>query len=184
MGGMQRMTGLLVGAVFGAVFVVVNAHAPLNGVVATFLRVAACLAAAAVAAMWFTAARGRRAGEGGGGAMFGRGYLAVVAAEVLLLFGGLRVLAAWGRPEQVNVAWIAVVVGVHFVALAPIWRTWNIAVPGVLLAGLGAAGFVMAGTAAVGWVPFVSGVLSGVTLLAGAVAVGWRTMASAAGTAA
>ncbi|MEV0627233.1 hypothetical protein [Nonomuraea wenchangensis] len=42
----------------------------------------------------------------------------------------------------------------------------------------------MAGTAAVGWVPFVSGVLSGVTLLAGAVAVGWRTMASAAGTAA
>ncbi len=184
MGGMQRMTGLLVGAVFGAVFVVVNAHAPLNGVVATFLRVAACLAAAAVAAMWFTTARGRRAREGGGGAMFGRGYLAVVAAEVLLLFGGLRVLAAWGRPEQVNVAWIAVVVGVHFVALAPIWRTWDIAVPGVLLAGLGAAGFVMAGTAAVGWVPFVSGVLSGVTLLAGAVAVGWRTMASAAGTAA
>ncbi|MGA5762363.1 hypothetical protein [Nonomuraea bangladeshensis] len=175
------MTGLLIGAVFGAVFVVVNAHEPLNGVVATFLRVAACLAAVAVAAMWFSAARGQRTGEGGsGGPMFGRGYLAVVAAEALLLFGGLRVLAAWERPVQANVAWIAVVVGVHFVALAPIWRTWDIAVPGALLTVLGVAGLVMTGTAAIAWVPFVSGVLSGVTLLAGAVTAGWRTLASAA----
>ncbi|GAA0822288.1 hypothetical protein ACFQVD_40750 [Streptosporangium amethystogenes subsp. fukuiense] len=73
--------------------------------------------------------------------MFGRGYLIVVAAEAILLFGRLRVLAAWERPEQTNVAWVAFVVGVHFVALAPVWKDWSIAVAGVVLTLLGTATF-------------------------------------------
>ena len=174
---MQRMTGLLVGAVFGAVFVVVNAQSPLNALTVNLLRVAACLAAASVVAMWFVAAR--RQHTGGGGTrpnMFGRGYLIVVAAEALLLFGGLRVLAAWGLPAQANVAWVAFVVGVHFIALAPIWKDRGIAVPGAALTLLGVAGLVLAPTGAVAWVPLVSGVLSGVALLTGAVAFGWRNV--------
>ncbi|MEW9549045.1 hypothetical protein [Nonomuraea sp. NPDC050783] len=222
------MTGLLIGAIFGAVFVVVNAHEPLNGVLATVLRVAACLAAAAVVALWLAAARERPAGaeegdqasgqeggradgrasgqeggradgrasgqeggqEGGradgraggraGGAMYGRGYLAVVAAEAVLLFGGLRALAAWGAPEQANVAWIALVVGGHFVVLAPIWRSWDIAVPGALLAALGIAGLALAWTPMAPWVPLVSGVLSGVVLLAGSLTMGRRTVSARA----
>ncbi|MCK2216949.1 hypothetical protein MF672_024610 [Actinomadura sp. ATCC 31491] len=167
------MTGLLIGAIFGAVFVVVNAHEPLNGVAAVVLRVAACLAAAAVAARWAAEARRRRPGEAGR-AMFGRWYLAVVAAEAVLLFGGLRALDAWGLPEQANVAWVALVVGVHFVALAPVWRAWGIAVPGVLLTALGGTGLALVATPAVAWVPFVSGVLSGAVLLAGSVSTAWR----------
>ncbi|MEO3886367.1 hypothetical protein [Nonomuraea sp. B5E05] len=172
------MTGLLVGAVFGAVFVVVNAQSPLNTVTVNVLRVAACLAAAGVLAMWFATARKERQ-EGEARAqrgMFGRGYLLIVAAEVILLFGGLRVLSAWGLPEQANVAWVALVVGVHFVALAPVWKDWSIAVPGVVLTLLGVAGLVMTPTAAVAWVPVVSGVLSGVVLLAGAVTLGLRAV--------
>ncbi|MER6578767.1 hypothetical protein [Nonomuraea sp. NPDC001023] len=208
---MQRMTGLLVGAVFGAVFVVVNAGGPLDGVTAGVLRAVACLAAAAVLAMWFGAARaertaraepaeparrlesaeparrlesaGPRAGAGrrrpGGRGMFGGGYVAVVVAEVVLLFGGLRVLAALGRPEEGNVAWVAFVVGVHFVALAPVWRDWSIAVPGAALTLLGAGGLVLAATPAVAWVPVVSGVLSGVVLLAGSLTLGLRGTARA-----
>ncbi|WP_345391906.1 hypothetical protein [Nonomuraea salmonea] len=106
------MTGLLVGAVFGAVFVLVNAGGPLGGAVAGVLRVAACLGAAGVVAMWFMTVRGeRRSGQPQGPGMYGRGYLLIVLAEVVLLFGGLRVLAALGAPEQANVAWVAFVVG-------------------------------------------------------------------------
>lgn len=181
-GLMQRMTGLLVGAVFGAVFVVVNAQSPLNTVTVNVLKVAACLAAASVIAMWFATARGERQPTAAGSrrGMFGRGYLIVVAAEVILLFGGLRLLAAWERPEQTNVAWVAFVVGVHFVALAPVWKDWGIAVPGAALTLLGVAGLVLASTSAVAWVPLVSGVLSGVILLAGSVTFGWRGMTAAA----
>ncbi|MEV0196030.1 hypothetical protein [Nonomuraea sp. NPDC050691] len=174
------MTGLLVGAVFGAVFVVVNAQSPLNSVAADLLRVVACLGAAAVVAMWFVTARKERPAPGGARAgMFGRWYLIIVAAEVLLLFGGLRVLAVLGRPEQGNVAWVAFVVGVHFVALAPVWKDRSIAVPGAILTVLGVAGLVMASTPAVTYVPLVSGVLSGVVLLAGSVTFGWRSLAGA-----
>lgn len=173
---MQRMTGLLVGAIFGAVFVVVNAHSPLNTVTGNVLRVAACLAAASVIAMWFLTARKEKPSAGSRPNMYSRGYLIIVAAEAVLLFGGIRVLAAWNRPEQTNVAWVAFVVGVHFIALAPVWKDWGIAVPGVILTLLGVAGLVMASTAVVAWVPLVSGVLSGVVLLMGAVAFGWRAM--------
>ncbi|MBB6345557.1 hypothetical protein ACWGH8_08890 [Nonomuraea muscovyensis] len=178
---MQRMTGLLVGAVFGAVFVVVNAQSPLDTVTVTVLRVVACLAAAGVVAMWFATARRERPAAGARRNMFGRGYLIIVAAEVILLFGGIRLLAAWDRPEQTNVAWVAFVVGVHFIALAPVWKEWGIAVPGVVLTLLGAAGLVLAATAAVAWVPLVSGVLSGVVLLAGSVTFGWRGLAARPG---
>ncbi|GAA5772529.1 hypothetical protein [Streptosporangium roseum] len=173
---MQRMTGLLVGAVFGAVFVVVNAQSPLNTVAVNILRVAACLGAASVLAMWFASARKERPTAGPQRNMFGRGYLIVVFAEVILLFGGIRVLTAWERPEQTNVAWVAFVVGVHFIAFAPIWKDWSIAIPGVVLTLLGVAGLVMVSTAAIAWVPFVSGVLSGVVLLTGTVTFGWRAM--------
>ncbi|MEV4454861.1 hypothetical protein [Microbispora sp. NPDC049633] len=170
------MTGLLVGAVFGAVFVIVNAQDPLHPVAVNLLKAAACLAAAGVLAMWFVAARRERPAEGPRRPMFGRGYLIVVAAEVVLLIGGIRVLAMLGRPEETNVAWVALVVGVHFIALAPIWKEWAIAAPGVLLSVLGVVGLVLASTAAVTWVPLVSGVLSGLVLLTGAVAFGWRAV--------
>ncbi|WP_197093866.1 hypothetical protein [Nonomuraea sp. SBT364] len=166
------MTGLLVGAVFGAVFVVVNAQSPLNPLTVNVLRVAAVLAAAGVVVMWFATAR--REGDGERRNMFSRGYLVVVLAEAILLFGGLRVLAALDVPEQANVAWVAFVVGVHFVALAPIWKDWSIAVPGAALSLLGVAGLVLASTSAVTWVPLVSGVLSGVVLLAGSLFAAWR----------
>ncbi|MFI7421320.1 hypothetical protein [Nonomuraea sp. NPDC049684] len=177
------MTGLLVGAVFGAVFVVVNAHGPLNPVAANVLRAAACLAAAAVLAMWLRAVRAERPAPAGRRGMFGPGYLAVVVVEAVLLFGGLRVLAALGRPEEGNVAWVAFVVGVHFVALAPVWKDRSIAVPGAALTLLGAGGLVLAATPAVAWVPVVSGVLSGVVLLAGSLTLGLRGVRALRGTA-
>ncbi|MCG5212825.1 hypothetical protein [Streptosporangium sp. KLBMP 9127] len=166
------------------VFVLVNAHEPLNPLIGICLRVAAVLGLVSVIVMWVvTVGRARTAGgqadgiPGPAGNMFSRGYLVVVAAEAILLFGGIALLNAWGQPPQMNVAWVAVVVGVHFIALAPIWKHYGIMMPGVILTVFGLAGFIMAATSAITWVPFVSGVLSGVTLLAGSIYFARRGMA-------
>ncbi|MER6948707.1 hypothetical protein ABT294_32270 [Nonomuraea sp. NPDC000554] len=164
----------------------INAHAPLNAVIGTLLRIVAALALASVIAMWFQAIRRARAtgvepalpGQAQGAAMFGRGFAVVVVVEAVALFGGIALMRAWQVPEQANVAWIAFVVGVHFVALAPVWKSRSIALPGAVLTVLGVVGFVMAATSALDWVPFVSGVLSGVTLLAGCVTSSWNGLAS------
>ncbi|GAA2080396.1 hypothetical protein [Actinomadura alba] len=183
---MQRMTGMLIGATFGAVFVIVNAHRPLNGAVGAVLRALAILALVSVVGMWVLSIRRARATGAepeavpGVTNMFSRAYWLIVAAEVVLLFGGIALLGAWDRPEETNVAWVAVVVGVHFIALAPVWKHRGILLPGVILSLFGVAGLVLAATSAVEWVPLVSGVLSGVTLMAGCVHFAWRGLASQA----
>jgi hypothetical protein len=183
---MQRMTGILIGAVFGTIFVIVNAHSPLNATIGTLLRGIAVLGLGSVIGMWVLAVRRAKTGGvrpariPGAVNMFSPRYLLVVAAEVVLLFGGIALLRALDRPEETNVAWVAFVVGIHFVALAPVWRQRGILVPGVVLTLFGVAGLVLAATSAVEWVPFASGVLSGAVLLAGCVTFAWRGMASQA----
>ncbi|GAB3161014.1 hypothetical protein GCM10027161_69710 [Microbispora hainanensis] len=164
----------------------VNSHPPLGQALALVLRIAAAVALAGVVAVWILAvgharSTGAEPGIGGGGAagkMFGLGFAVVVVIEAVALFGGIAVLRALGRPEASNVAWIALVVGVHFVALGPIWRDRTIMVPGAVLTALGVAGLVMTATSAVAWVPVVSGVLSGVTLLAGCLSAAGRGLAA------
>ncbi|MEW2360159.1 hypothetical protein [Spirillospora sp. NPDC029432] len=163
-----QLLGLLVGSGFGTAFVLANAGAPLPGPVGVALRVLALLCLAAVVVTGFRT--DRRGGEPRGGARpgwFGPKFGLVVVAEFALIFGGIAVLRALDAPQEVNVAWIALIVGLHFVALAPVWKRRAIAVPGVLLAVLGAAGMAMAAAPAVEWIPFVSGVLSGAVLLGG-----------------
>ncbi|RVX44951.1 hypothetical protein EDD27_7723 [Nonomuraea polychroma] len=173
---MQRLNGVLIGAVFGMVFVAVNANAPLAPVAGTVLRWLAGLGLAGVIVMWFIAMRrtkgGTDTGEAGGearGGMFSRKYMVIVALEAVALFGGIQVLRLLGWAAQAGVAWTAFIVGVHFVALWPVWRAVSILIPGIGLTVLGLAGLVMVWTRAVEWVPFVSGVLSGMVLLTGSV---------------
>jgi hypothetical protein len=183
---MHRMTGLLIGAVFGTVFVFVNSHAPLDPAIALVLRVAAAAALGGVVLLWFTAVRRARttgvepavAGGRTGGKMFGLGFAVIVVIEAVLLFGGIMVLRALDRPVETNVAWIALVVGVHFVALGPVWKNRTIMLPGLVLTVLGVAGLAMTFTAALEWVPLVSGVLSGVTLLAGCTTASWAGLST------
>jgi Na+-transporting methylmalonyl-CoA/oxaloacetate decarboxylase gamma subunit len=164
------MVGAFIGAVFGAAFVVVNAHAPLPEPFGVILSILAILAVCAIAAMSVVIRRRDQRETppepASGASMFGRGYRWVVLAEVVALVGGIAVLRLLRAPEEANVAWIALVVGVHFIALAPVWKRVSIGVVGGILAVAGVAGLVMTATPAVAWVPIVSGVASGVTLLA------------------
>jgi hypothetical protein len=160
--------GLLVGSGFGTAFVLANAGEPLPGAAGIVVRVLAVLSLIAVVVVGFrTDRRGGAGPEGGRPGWFGPKFGLVVVAEFALIFGGIALLRALGAPEEINVAWIALIVGLHFVALAPVWKRRAIAVPGVLLSGLGGAGMIMAAGSAVQWIPFVSGVLSGVVLLTG-----------------
>ncbi|GAA3794725.1 hypothetical protein GCM10022226_12600 [Sphaerisporangium flaviroseum] len=166
----------------GTVFVFVNTRSPLNPAIVVVLRVLAAIILACMVAMWFLTVRRLRTGGGSpeqtpgprGRSPFSRGYWLVVIAEVVLLFGGLALLRTWGLPEQANIAWVAFVVGVHFIALGPVWKENSIMVLGAIITVLGVIGFVMAATTALAWVPFVSGVLSGVTLLVGCSVFAWQ----------
>ncbi|MFB6436836.1 hypothetical protein ACFCVY_08630 [Streptomyces sp. NPDC056411] len=187
---LRQMSGVFIGAFFGTVFVVTNAHAPLTPVVGTALRVLAVAVFAGLLALAVLAARrgapapATPADPADAGApradWFGGKFGFVVAAEVVLLIGGNLALRRAGAPAQTAVAWTALIVGVHFLALTSVWQRRSVAVPGAALSALGAAGLGMAATSAVAWVPFVSGVLSGVALLGGcawAIAQAYRSAA-------
>ncbi|GGQ40224.1 hypothetical protein BKA00_007215 [Actinomadura coerulea] len=163
-----QLLGLLIGSGFGTAFVLANAGEPLPEGAGVAMRILAVVCLAAVVVVGF---RGdRRGGTGRGDARpgwFGPRFGLVVVAEFALIFGGIAVLRALDAPQEINVAWIALIVGLHFVVLARVWKRGAIAVPGIVLSGLGAAGMIMAAGSSVEWIPFVSGALSGVTLLAG-----------------
>lgn len=159
----QQFLGALIGAAFGTVFVLVNSGDPLPAGLGWVLRALAVLALAAVVVLGVRAG-GRPTLDGR--PVFGPSYRVIVIGEVVLLVAGFFVLSLLDAPVQANVAWIATVVGLHFAALASAWKTRSILVVGGVLTALGVVGLALLGTAAA-WVPFVSGVLSGVTLLGG-----------------
>jgi hypothetical protein len=147
-------------------FVLINAHEPLNASLGLALRILAVVALGAVIVLAVVAnARFREPRDERSDATNPRRFWLIVTVEVVLLAAGIAVLRTLGAPEEANVAWIALVVGVHLVAFLTVWQEPSIVMPGVILAVLGVVGLAMVATSAVEWTPFVSGVLSGVTLL-------------------
>lgn len=156
--------GSLIAIVFGLVFVVVNSGeqaAPWPLVV----RVAGVVVA--VALVMLLLRRGKPEG-GAGTTFFDRGrFRWIVFAEVVALFAGLYVINGVLGHGEAGVAWIALVVGVHFVAMGRAFRLTRFRALGGTMTVLGLAGFALAfanaGAAAIG---LVAGVLSGVALFA------------------
>jgi hypothetical protein len=161
--------GVLVGAAFGFIFVAANSDAPMPAAAGAAIK---GVGGVAFLAVLLAQLRPGRVGTGDVGRPdLGRTFRVVVAAEVVVGGIGLAGLRLGGEPWQANVAWIAVVVGAHFLALAALWRDIGIFVVGAVMMMVGVAGLVMAaiGTA-VAWIPSISGVVSGCTLLAGSLA--------------
>jgi hypothetical protein len=168
------LAGCLISIVFGTVFVEVNAGG-LTGGWSTAIRITG-----AVVAIVLLAGVARAARMPTGAAIPGvrgfasRGYWFVVLGEAVVLFGGLAIINNVFGAHAAAVPWIAVVVGVHFIVLARVWRIAEFTLLGVAQVVFGIAGFVLAATggstAATG---LVSGVLSGVALfVTAAVALG------------
>ncbi len=96
-----------------------------------------------------------------------RRYWLILVLEVVALFGGLAVINNVLHRTAVSVAWVALVVGVHFFGLARVWRMPLYHWLGAAMTLLGVAGFLvhaLGGTAAT--VALVAGVGSGVALYA------------------
>ncbi len=160
-----QRTGSLIAAVFGLMYVLVN-----TGSLSTPWMVALrILAAAAFLAVLVTLLRSGRPAPRSStpdSRVFGRGYWLVVAVEVVALFVGVRVISGPLDLPQAAVAWVTVVVGVHFIALGFVFRQRFFHRLGAVLTTLGLTGFVLAATGA-GAEPIavVSGVLPGAVLL-------------------
>ncbi|MDQ0380789.1 putative membrane protein [Amycolatopsis thermophila] len=158
--------GSLIAIVFGLVFVFVN-----SGGLAAPWPLVVRIAGAVVAAVLLVLLLRRGKPEGGAGTTFfdRNRFWVIVAAEVVALFAGLYVINGVLGHGEVGVAWIAVVVGVHFVAMGWAFRLGRFRTLGWTQTALGVAGFALrasgAGAAVIG---LVSGVLSGVALFAAA----------------
>ncbi len=161
----QRLGSAIV-ATFGLVYVEVNAGA-LPSVIAGVARIVGAVLFIVVAALLLAGRHssptdGTPARQG-----FGRGYWVVVGVEVAAIVVGARLLTGpLGLPHSV-VAWISVVVGAHFVALARVWQIRRFHVLGATIALCGAAGLAAAGAGASdAVVAGTGGVIPGALLLA------------------
>jgi hypothetical protein len=130
------------------------------------LRVAAGVALAGLIVLLALAQDTPTPADPGAQRGFGLGYWLVVAGEVAAIPAGAALLnGPAGLPHAV-VGWVSVVVGVHFVALAAIWRLGLFRLLGAAIALCGVAGVtaaVMGAPSAV--IDMVGGVLPGVLLL-------------------
>jgi hypothetical protein len=176
--GRQRSAGFVVGSVvaiaFGTVFVQVNCGG-LPALSRLVIRVVGVLVAALLVVGLVLAVRGGSSVVPASGSGFvDRRYWLIVAFEAGALFGGLAVVNGVLHRTAVSVAWVALVVGVHFFGLARIWHMPLYDWLAAAMTSLGLAGFLiyaLGGPA--GMVGLVAGVGSGTALYAAvAVAVG------------
>jgi hypothetical protein len=167
--GGQRAAGFvggsLIATMFGAVFVLVNSGGLASlwtGVIRGFgLLVAVLLVVGVVLVVRRTSSEPGVPATG----FVDRRYWLIVALEAGTLFGGLAVINGVLHRPAVAVAWVSVVVGVHFFGLGAIWHMRFYHWLGATMTALGVAGFLiyaLGGPATV--VGLVAGVGSGVAL--------------------
>lgn len=171
-GSSGLLTGSMVALSFGTVFVLVNSGGPPSPW-PTVIRVAGILTAVALLIGVLRVRRLATAGRPGDvNGLVDRRYWYAVAGEVVALFGGLYVINQVLEAPELAVAWVAVVVGVHFFPLAWAWRMPMYHWLGAAMTLLGLAGFLAhALGASDAVVALIAGVGSGAALYA-AVAAG------------
>jgi len=160
----QRI-GSAIAAVFGLIYVLLNTE-PLATTWMLTLRVLAAIACISVlVAILRHRSQSHRRDEPQQ-SVFTRGYWWVVVAEVLAIFAGTRLLSGPLGVPQAGVAWVSVVVGVHFFALAVLFRQPFFHWLGGAITACGITGLLLAATGAGDRsIDLVAGVLPGVLLL-------------------
>jgi hypothetical protein len=167
--------GSVIGGTFGFVYVEANAGS-LPAPAPTTLRIAAVVALALLVALIALPRGGLLARDPQGTAPggFGTRYWLVVVGEGAAIVAGAAILSGPLATPRAVVAWVSLVVGVHFLALAAIWELSLFRFLGAAVASCGAAGLAVAGAGAgQPMVAALGGVLPGVLLL---VASYWSTL--------
>lgn len=173
----REKTGRIIGATFGLAFIQVNAAA-LPTAAAIPLRVLALIAFLAVfrGVRRSPAPRPDRPEGAVARSYFGRRYVYVVGAEVLVAAAGILVINGPLDAPHAVVAWVALVVGLHFFGLAAVWRTAALNRLAAAMSACGAAGLVLAALgSSQAAIAAVAGILPGALLLG---SVWWSLRAS------
>lgn len=168
-----QLLGSMISAVFGLIYVLVNTSA-LSAVWVWTLRGAAAAVFAAVLVVVIRASRSRAITTGSSAAsgtssrtVFGWRYWGVVGLELVALFVGTRLLSGPLDAPQAGIAWVSLVVGTHFFALAVIFAQPFFHWLGAAITICGTIGIVLALVgAATGIIGLVAGVVPGALLLA------------------
>jgi hypothetical protein len=159
--------GIVIGAGFGLVYVLVNARV-LASPVGPALQVLGLVGFAAVLIRLFRADPTVREGGGRRGAGIASGYWLVVVAEVVAVAVGNLVLNKVLDLPLAVLPWTSFVVGLHFVGLAKVWGEPSLSWLGAVITALGALGLLLA-SVHVGReaIALTSGVGPGTALLVG-----------------
>ena len=167
--------GHLIGGAFGLAFILFNGTW-LPGAWQMVLSIVGILVFVCVVAA-FVITRRRQGAAAKSAVRFAGRYWLIVGIETILLFGGLAVVRVV-EPAAV-LGWIALVVGVHFLPLAGLWREGRseLLAIGTVMAVLGLIGLVLAFASRDGeLVAFIAGVGSGVVLLGSSLLAALRTL--------
>ncbi|MGW6570798.1 hypothetical protein ACWGAN_01280 [Streptomyces sp. NPDC054945] len=98
-----------------------------------------------------------------------------MAAEVVAALAGFLVITPVLHAPQATVAWLSLVVGLHFFGLAAVWHMPSLRLPAAAMTACGAAGLALAACGAtLAVIATVAGIAPGVLLL-GAVRWSLRT---------
>jgi hypothetical protein len=142
-----QRSGSFIGAGFGLIYVEANAGA-LPAPAALLVRIVGAMVFVVVIGLLVKGRRPGRSSRAPAREGFGRGYWLVVGVEVAAFVGGSAIIRGPLDLPGAVVAWISVVVGVHFFALAAIWRMSFFRRLGAAVTLCGIAGLVAAGTGA------------------------------------
>lgn len=172
-----RFSAFFIASVFGLAFVLINSGPPLPASATLVVRILGIAAAAGVVVLALLCMR--RGGQAGAGASsatgaprFGVFFGVVTTVEVLLIIGGAQTISRLdGVPDQAGVAWVTLIVGLHFFPLAWHWKQHEILTVAWYGTVLGGIGLAMALLGYPEWVPLVSGVITGVGFLLGPLVV-------------
>ncbi|MFI5910370.1 hypothetical protein [Dactylosporangium sp. NPDC051541] len=170
----RRLPGYVIGSIiatgFGTGFIAGNCGG-LADPWPQILRVGAALAAVALIIATFRARSAAASAPAGGPEpvsarqAMGRGYWIVVAVEAVALFGGLFVINGVLHRTEVSVAWVALIVGLHFYGLGYVWHAQMYHWLASVMTVLAIAGFIVYAAGGSGAaVGLVSGVGSGLAL--------------------
>lgn len=160
----HKRISIVITTIFGFIYVMANAQL-LPAAEATGVRVIGIVAAAG---LLISLPRPDRPDPPGVG--FSRGYWVIVAAEVAAGIGGLFVLNDVLGIHDASIAWISLVVGVHFFGFYAIWRLRVMVWIGTAISVCGALGLLAAGLdRSAALIAVVAGIVPGAVLLA----AGW-----------
>jgi len=155
----------IVGSVFGLIYIEANADG-LPPLAAALRVLGAASFVGLLIALWRRPAPGSPPASGGDSApVFGGRYWAVVTGEVVVGLAGIIVIGNVLDAPRSMIAWITLVVGIHFLALATVMRYTSFRALGTALAVCGVSGLVLAALGLPQATPVVAGILPGLVLL-------------------